>query len=110
MKAEAIAVEVDRLVDVCDEVPHSRLCHVRFLRFVLGRTAEVSLNSELSAALKGSSAVAEIHGRTSATRCSRRGARAALRDTRAEPVPEVAAVPLRPADARRRSRAIVPPR
>ena len=33
-KAEAIAVEVDRLVDVCDEVTHSRLRHVRFLRFV----------------------------------------------------------------------------
>jgi hypothetical protein len=34
MKAEAIAVEVDRLVDVCYEVPHSRLRHLRFLRFV----------------------------------------------------------------------------
>jgi hypothetical protein len=33
MKAEAVAVEVDRLVDVCDEVPHGRLCHVTFLRF-----------------------------------------------------------------------------
>jgi hypothetical protein len=28
MKAEPIAVEVDRLVDVCDEVPHSRPRHV----------------------------------------------------------------------------------
>jgi hypothetical protein len=34
MKAEAIAVEVDRLVDVCYEVPHSRLRHLSFLRFV----------------------------------------------------------------------------
>jgi hypothetical protein len=34
MKAEAIAVEVDRLVYVCDEVPHSRLRHLRFPRFV----------------------------------------------------------------------------
>jgi hypothetical protein len=33
MKPEPIAVEVDRLVDVCDEVPHGRLCHVRSLRF-----------------------------------------------------------------------------
>ena len=32
VKAEAIAVELDRLVDVCDEVPHGRLCHLRFLR------------------------------------------------------------------------------
>jgi hypothetical protein len=37
MKAEAIAVEVDRLVDVCDEVPHSRLRHLRLLRFVCWR-------------------------------------------------------------------------
>ena len=28
-KAETIAVEVDRLVDVCYEVPHSRLRHAR---------------------------------------------------------------------------------
>src|SRR6185436_10839479 len=28
-KAEAIAVEVDRLVDVCHEVPHGRLRHAR---------------------------------------------------------------------------------
>jgi hypothetical protein len=34
LKDEAIAVEVDRLFDVRDEVPHSRLCHVRLLRFV----------------------------------------------------------------------------
>jgi hypothetical protein len=33
MKAKAIAVEVDRLLDVCDEVPHSRLRHGSFLRF-----------------------------------------------------------------------------
>jgi FGGY family of carbohydrate kinases, N-terminal domain len=32
VKAETIAVEVDRLVDIVDEVPHRRLCHVRSLR------------------------------------------------------------------------------
>src|SRR5918994_2809777 len=37
MKAEATAVEVDRLFDVCDEVAHSRLCHVRLLRFACWR-------------------------------------------------------------------------
>jgi hypothetical protein len=33
MEAEAITVEVDRLFDVCDEVPHGRLRHGSFLRF-----------------------------------------------------------------------------
>jgi hypothetical protein len=92
MKPEAIAVEVDRLVDVCDEVPHGRMCHARFLRFAFvgvspdsvvarvvwrvvlrsgylqlwagyrGRTVEVSPNSELSAACAVATFAASAQG------------------------------------------------
>jgi hypothetical protein len=51
VKAEAIAVEVERLVDVCDEVPHSRMGHVRSLRFVLDEQRQCR-QTELSAALR----------------------------------------------------------
>jgi hypothetical protein len=56
MEPEAIAVEVGRLVDVCDEVPHSRLCHVRVLRFV-SDAAEVLPNSEPGVAQREGSSV-----------------------------------------------------
>jgi hypothetical protein len=42
VKTEAIAVEVDRLVDVCDEVPQSRLRHVGSLRFVFATNGSLA--------------------------------------------------------------------